>query len=120
MRACVRACVCVCVYECVCVCVCVCAGARALRIVSTDNILRFTDTLMIIITLLYEMASKTSLVSLGLQAVIICTMRVYYLAVRDGVKDLVGLIRATGSHHLHYEGILPRCTRWRQRPRWSH
>ena len=39
--------------RCVCVCVCVCARARArvyaLRIVSVDKILRFTDTLIIII-----------------------------------------------------------------------
>ena len=54
--------VCVCVYVCVCVCVCVgvgvcvrvrvCARARtprALRIVSTDKILRFKNAFMIII-----------------------------------------------------------------------
>ena len=42
--------VCVCVYVCVCVCVCACARAcaRALRIVSMDKILRFTNTLIII------------------------------------------------------------------------
>ena len=33
----------------VCVCVCVCVCARALRIVSTDTILRFINTAIIII-----------------------------------------------------------------------
>ena len=55
--ACVRArvCQCVCVCVCHCVCVCVCAGARAcvcvcdLRIVSMDTIMRFTNTLIIIV-----------------------------------------------------------------------
>ena len=49
VRACVRACVCVCV-----VCVCACARTRAsvyeLRLVPMDKILRFTNTLIIIIT----------------------------------------------------------------------
>ena len=56
-------CVCVCLYICVCVhlCVCVCACVRAsvracvrapaLRIVSMDKIFRFTNQLIIIITL---------------------------------------------------------------------
>ena len=41
--------VCVCVYVCVCVCVCVCvrACARALRTTSTDKILRFISSLII-------------------------------------------------------------------------
>ena len=34
---------------CVCVCVCVCMRARALRIVSTDKILRFINALIAII-----------------------------------------------------------------------
>ena len=36
----------------VCVCVCVCARARALRIVSTDTILRFINTAIIIIIII--------------------------------------------------------------------
>ena len=40
---------CVCVFVCVCVCVCMCV--RALRIVSMNKILRFTNTLIIIIIL---------------------------------------------------------------------
>ena len=42
VRACVHACVCVCV--CVCVCTRLCTRASALRIVSTDKILRFINT----------------------------------------------------------------------------
>ena len=53
MRVCVYVCVCVCV--CKCVIVCVHAHARAcvntIRIVSMDKILRFTNTLIIILTL---------------------------------------------------------------------
>ena len=50
--ACGCACVCACVRVCVCVCVCVrvCVRARALRIVSMDKTLRFTNTSIIIIT----------------------------------------------------------------------
>ena len=47
VRARARACVCVCVF----VCACACARARALRIVSTDKILRFTNTLIIYYTI---------------------------------------------------------------------
>ena len=36
----------------VCVCVCVCVCARALRIVSTDTILRFINTAIIIIIII--------------------------------------------------------------------
>ena len=49
----VYVCVCVCVCArarvCVCACVCVRVRARALRIASTDKILRFINTLIIII-----------------------------------------------------------------------
>ena len=49
---CVRACVCACVCVCVCVCVRLCVRsavrAYALRIVSTDKILRFIKTLIVI------------------------------------------------------------------------
>ena len=48
MCVCVRACV----RACVCVCVCVCVCMDALRIVSTDKILRFTYTLIIVISTL--------------------------------------------------------------------
>ena len=43
------ACVYVCVYVHLCVCVCVCVCVCALRIVSIDKILHFTNTLIIII-----------------------------------------------------------------------
>ena len=46
VRSCVRAWVCADMRACVRVCVCVCA--RALRIVSMDKILRFTNTVIII------------------------------------------------------------------------
>ena len=39
----------VCVCVCVCMCVCVCVRARALSIVSTDKILCFINTLIIIV-----------------------------------------------------------------------
>ena len=46
-------CVCVCVHMCahmfVCVCVCVCVHGYALRIVSTDNVLRFINIFILII-----------------------------------------------------------------------
>ena len=51
MHLCARASVCVCVRGCVCVhvCVCVCVHVCALRIVSMDKILRFINTLIIIV-----------------------------------------------------------------------
>ena len=56
-RARVCVCVCVCVRACVRACVCVCT----LRIVSTDKILRFTNTFIIIIMLkLMSVKLKTS------------------------------------------------------------
>ena len=53
VRACarVRACVFVCVRVCVCVCVCARVCPRALRIVSTDNILQLISTLVISLSL---------------------------------------------------------------------
>ena len=48
-RACVRACVRARVHACVHACVCVYGRARALRAVSMDKILRFTNTLIIIV-----------------------------------------------------------------------
>ena len=44
----------VCVGASVCVCVCVCVRAYVLRIVSRDKILRFKNTLIIIIITLYK------------------------------------------------------------------
>ena len=58
--ACVRVCVCVRVFVCMlrvcgCLCVCVCARARvyALRIVSMDKIMRFTNIIIIIIIIIF-------------------------------------------------------------------
>ena len=51
MHSCMFMRVCVCVCVCVCVRACVRARARALRIVSMDKILRFINTLIIIILL---------------------------------------------------------------------
>ena len=58
---CVCVCVCVraCVRACVCVCVCVCVSARArvyaLRIVSRDKILRFKNTLILVVNYHYSL-----------------------------------------------------------------
>ena len=60
--ACVRACLCACVRACVRVRVCVCARARArvyaLRIVHTDRILRFINSLIIIIKIIKVLRSR--------------------------------------------------------------
>ena len=60
VRACVRACLCACVRACVCVCVCARARARlyALRIVHTDRILRFINSLIIIIKIIKVLRSR--------------------------------------------------------------
>ena len=47
LLVCVCVCVCVCVRACVCVCACMCVHVYALRIVSMDKILHFTNTLII-------------------------------------------------------------------------
>ena len=47
MLVCAGASVCVCVCLCLCMCMCVCA--RALRIVSTDKILCFKNTLLLLL-----------------------------------------------------------------------
>ena len=55
-----RGCLCVCMCVCVCVCVyeCVCVRAYALRIVSTNKILLFLNTL--IITIIYKQNKTTT------------------------------------------------------------
>ena len=54
MCVCVCVCLCVCMRVCLCVCVCVraCVRVYALRIVSMDKILRFTNTFLLLLLLL--------------------------------------------------------------------
>ena len=62
MLVCAGAYVCVCVWACMCVCLCmhscVCACMYALRIVSTDKILHFIDTLLFLLIIIYKVHQK--------------------------------------------------------------